>query len=247
MLVSDLVRAPLVALVPVLHWTGHLTFSLLVLIVFVLGIFMTPYIASQRSIIPEVLGDDEKAVAKASGMFGGAQHLPIVIGPSIAGALIGWIGTAPLLVVDGATFLFAFLVVLTLVRGGKPVADDEDSRGLMAGVRYIWRDPLLRQLQPDHDRARRRRQRDHGRRAAARVHALRPQPAHRRLDLHGVRDRCDHGLGARDEAARPVLAAEARGLRDRGGDAAALDRRRTGFLARGRRPPSCCAGSSCRS
>ena len=144
MLVSDLVRAPLVALVPLLHWTGHLTFSLLVLIVFVLGIFMTPYIASQRSIIPEVLGDDEKAVSKASGMFGGAQHLPIVIGPSIAGALIAWIGTAPLLVVDGATFLFAFVVVLTLVRGGKAVAGDEDSRGLMAGVRYIWRDPLLR-------------------------------------------------------------------------------------------------------
>src|SRR4051794_36180882 len=144
MLISDLIRAPLVALVPVLHWTGHLTFSLLVLIVFLLGIFMTPYIASQRSIIPEVLGDDERAVAKASGMFGGAQHLPIVIGPSIAGALIGWIGTAPLLVIDAATFLFAFVVVLSLVRGGKPVAADEDSRGLMAGVRYVWRDPLLR-------------------------------------------------------------------------------------------------------
>jgi MFS family permease len=143
MLVSDLVRAPLVALVPVLHWTGHLTFPLLLAIVFVLGIFMAPYAASQRSILPEVLGDDEKTIAKASGLFGGAQHLPIVIGPSIAGVLIGLIGTAPLLVVDGATFLFAFLVVLSLVRGGKPVVHDDDSRGIFAGVRYLARDKLL--------------------------------------------------------------------------------------------------------
>jgi predicted MFS family arabinose efflux permease len=143
MLVADLVRAPLVALVPILHWTGHLTFPLLLAIVFVLGIFMAPYAASQRSILPEVLGDDEKTIAKASGLFGGAQHLPIVIGPSIAGVLIGVIGTAPLLVVDGATFLFAFIVVLSLVRGGKPVVHDDDSRGIFAGVRYLARDKLL--------------------------------------------------------------------------------------------------------
>jgi len=143
MLVSDLVRAPLVALVPVLHWTGHLTLPLLIAIVFLLGVFTAPYAASQRSIIPEVLGDDEKAVAKASGLFGGAAHIPIVIGPSIAGALIAWLGTAPLLVVDGATFLFAFVAVLALVRAGRPVTADAESRGVLAGVRYLARDRLL--------------------------------------------------------------------------------------------------------
>jgi MFS family permease len=143
MLASDLVRAPLIALVPVLHWTGNLTFPLLLLIVFVLGIFMAPYLAAQRSILPEVLGDDEKAVAKASGLFGAAQHLPIVIGPPIAGVLIGIFGTSPLLVVDGATFLFAFVLVLALVRGGRPVPPDEESRGVLAGVRFLARDRLL--------------------------------------------------------------------------------------------------------
>ncbi|HVU76068.1 MAG TPA: MFS transporter [Gaiellaceae bacterium] len=143
MLVSDLVRAPLVALVPVLHWTGHLTFGLLLAVVFLLGVFMAPYAAAQRSIIPEVLGDDETEVAKASGLFGAANHLPLVIGPSIAGVLIAWIGTAPLLVVDGCTFLIAFLTVLTLVRAGKPVPADDESRGILAGVRYLARDPLL--------------------------------------------------------------------------------------------------------
>ncbi len=143
MLVGDLVRAPLVALVPVLHWTGHLTFPALLAIVFLLGLVTAPYAAAQRTIIPEVLGDDEKAVGKASGVFGAANHLPIVIGPAIAGALIAWIGTAPLLLVDAATFLFAFVTVLAFVRGGARLQLDDESRGVLAGVRYLARDKLL--------------------------------------------------------------------------------------------------------
>jgi predicted MFS family arabinose efflux permease len=143
MLVSDLVRAPLVALVPILHWTGHLSFAALLAIVFLLGIFNTPYLSSQRSILPEIFGDDETVIAKASSLFGAAQQLPIVIGPAVAGALIAWIGTSPLLVVDGATFLFAFVTVLTFVRGGKRVPGDDESRGVLAGVRYLARDRLL--------------------------------------------------------------------------------------------------------
>jgi MFS family permease len=143
MLVSDLVRAPLIALVPILHWSGHLSFGVLLVIVFLLGLFNAPYLSSQRSILPELFGDDENAVAKASGLFGAAQHLPIVIGPSIAGVLIGFFGTTPLLLVDAGTFLFAFLVVLALVRGGKRVELDDESRGVLAGVRYLARDRLL--------------------------------------------------------------------------------------------------------
>ena len=70
---------------------------------------MAPYAASQRSILPEVLGDHEKTIAKASGLFGAAQHLPIVIGPAIAGVWIGLIGTAHASSsLDAATFLVAF-------------------------------------------------------------------------------------------------------------------------------------------
>ncbi len=143
MLVSDLVRAPLIALVPLLHWTGHLSFGALLAIVFLVGVFTAPYISSQRTILPEVLGDDETLVAKASGLFGAANQLPIVIGPAIAGALIAWLGTPPLLVVDAVTFLVAFVLVLVVVRAGRPVPPDDDSRGLLAGVRYLAQDPLL--------------------------------------------------------------------------------------------------------
>lgn len=143
MLISDAVRAPLIALVPVLHWAGHLSFGLLLVIVFGIGVFITPYFSSQRMIIPELFGDDETLVSKAQGLFGGAQHIPLVVGPAIAGVLIGLWGTPPLLIVDAATFLFAFVTVLAFVRGGARVHADDESRGLLAGVRYLARDPLL--------------------------------------------------------------------------------------------------------
>jgi MFS family permease len=143
MLVSDAARAPLTAAVPLLFWTGHLSFAVLLALVFASGIFLAPYITAQRSIIPELFGDDETLVAKASGVFGAATQLPIVIGPALTGVLIPWLGSAPMLIVDGATFLFAFVVVLFFVTGGRPVPGDEDSRGVLAGVRYLARDPLL--------------------------------------------------------------------------------------------------------
>jgi MFS family permease len=143
MLVSDALRMPLIVLVPVLHWTGHLSFGGLVAIVFLIGVFTAPYISSQRVIVPELFGDDEKAVAKASGLFSGANQLPIVIGPAIAGVLIALFGAPALLVVDGATFLFAFVVVLTLVKAGRRLPVDEEHRSILAGVHYLMKDRLL--------------------------------------------------------------------------------------------------------
>lgn len=143
LLLSDLLRAPLIALVPLLHWTGHLSFGLLLAIVFLVGTFTAPYFASQRVIIPELFGDDETTVGKASGLFGGATQLTLVIGPAFAGALVASIGAAGVLVVDGATYLFAFACVFLLVRGGQRQPADEDARGVFAGIRYLARDRLL--------------------------------------------------------------------------------------------------------
>lgn len=143
MLVSDAVRAPLIVLIPVLYRSGHLSFPLLLGIVFLIGVFTAPYVASQRTIVPELFGDDEKLVSKASALFGAAAHLPIVLGPALSGVLVVWLGATDVLVVDGATYLFAFVCVLLFVRGGRRLPDDADARGVLAGIRYLARDRLL--------------------------------------------------------------------------------------------------------
>jgi MFS family permease len=143
MLVADAIRAPLIALVPLLHWTGHLSYALLLVIVFAMGVFTAPYLPSQRTIVPELFDDDERTVSKASGLFGGATQLPTLFGPVLAGVLVASFGPSSVLLADGVTYLFAFACVLLFVRGGRPVPPDEASRGVLAGIRYLARDRLL--------------------------------------------------------------------------------------------------------
>ncbi len=143
MMLCDLFRAPLIALVPVLEWTGHLTYGLLLVIVFLVGACTAPYVTSQRSIVPEVFGEDELAVTKANALFGGANQIPLVIGPALAGVLVAWLNAPAVLVIDGVTYLFAFICVFGFVRGGARIPQDEQSRGLLAGVRFMAKDRVL--------------------------------------------------------------------------------------------------------
>ena len=64
--ISDAARGPLIALVPILHWSGDLSFPLLLAITFATGCFLAPYYASARLILPEVIGEHEQLVAQGS-------------------------------------------------------------------------------------------------------------------------------------------------------------------------------------
>jgi predicted MFS family arabinose efflux permease len=141
--IADAARAPLMAAIPVLHWTGHLTFPLLLTFTFLLGCFMAPYYASSRLILPEVVGEDEQLVAQGSAFVQTATQLTQLGGPILAGVLIAWLSVPYVLVIDAVTYAFSFFVILVFVRAGKKVAPDESSRGVFAGLRYVLRDRLL--------------------------------------------------------------------------------------------------------
>ena len=140
---ADAARAPLMTAIPILHWTGHLTFPLLLACTFALGCFMAPYYASSRLILPEVLGNDEQLVAQGSAFVQAATQLTQLGGPIVAGLLIAWISAPAVLLIDAVTYAFSFVVILTFVRAGRRVAPDESSAGLFAGLRYVVRDKLL--------------------------------------------------------------------------------------------------------
>ena len=56
------------------------------------------------------------------------------------------IGAASVLYLDAATFLFSFLVIAAFVPRRAPVAESEESRGVLAGIRFVLRDSLLRTI-----------------------------------------------------------------------------------------------------
>ena len=144
MLLADGLRAPLMLLVPVLHWAGHLSFGALLALAFALGALTGPYMAARAIMVPELLGEDERVVGQANALFQGAIRITMLLGPPLAGVLIATIGATPVLVVDAATYVVSFLLVLVWVPKTAPAAPTEDSRGLLTGVKTLFREPLLR-------------------------------------------------------------------------------------------------------
>lgn len=145
MLASDLVRAPILGSVPLLHATGHLTFPLLLGIVALLGAFAPPYFASQRTILPELVGEDERRMSQANSAIEGGTAFAALIGPALAGVLIPFVGAANVLYVDAATYLVAFVLVLAFVPRRKPIGA-KAAEGVLAGLRFLARDRFLAPL-----------------------------------------------------------------------------------------------------
>lgn len=144
MLVADLVSAPLVALVPVLHGAGLLSFHLLLIVVFLLGFVSTPYFSSTRVLLPELLGEGERTISQANSLLEGATQLTGLVGPALAGVLIAGLGAVNVLWLDATSFLASFVLLGLFVAPRRARAAREEQGGVLAGVRFILRDRLLR-------------------------------------------------------------------------------------------------------
>ena len=144
MLVADAARAPLVALIPLLHALDALTFPLILVIAASISAFMIPSFAAKTSLVPELVGEDERALSEANALLQGAQRITLFLGPALAGVLIAVMGAANVLILDAVSFVVAFALVALFIPTVGRIEVDEESRGLAAGFRFLARDRLLR-------------------------------------------------------------------------------------------------------
>ncbi|MFD8798536.1 MFS transporter [Streptomyces atroolivaceus] len=145
MVVSDLARAPVVALIPLLQTIGALNLAVLVAIVAALGALAVPYHAAQRVLAMELLSPHARSLARANSALTGVQHGSAFAGPALAGALIPLVGTTSVVWLDAATFAFSGLLLLRRVPagGGGAGGSAAGPRGLWAGVRHLCGDWFL--------------------------------------------------------------------------------------------------------
>jgi MFS family permease len=144
MMLCDGVRGLVVLSIPVLHWSGGLTFELIIAAAFVAGAFSGPAFSAQRIIVPELLGEDEAVVSRANALFQGANRLTMLLGPVSAGILISALSAPAVLVVDAATYAVSFLLVGLFVARRRRAQAAEPPADTRAGVRFVARDRLLR-------------------------------------------------------------------------------------------------------
>ena len=193
MLVADACRAPLIAAVPLLYAAGLLSFPLLLVLVFAVGAFGTPSFVSKAAILPEIVGEDEGVLGEANALLQAAMRIALVLGPVLAGVLIGVVGATNVLYIDAATFLVAFVLIACFVKVGGAAPETEESRGLGAGVRFSAQGPAPPPV-VDCDRGRRRRVAGVFRRyAVPRHHTVRGAARDSRLDPRRMGPWCRRG------------------------------------------------------
>ena len=144
MMLCDAVRGAVILSVPVLHWTGALTFGLLLGAAFLSGAFSGAAFTAQKVILPELLGEDEAVMSRANALFQGAIRSTMLLGPVCAGILITALEAPLVLVVDAATYCISFALVGLFVERRRSQAAAEESGSAREGVRFLVRDRLLR-------------------------------------------------------------------------------------------------------
>jgi MFS family permease len=144
LLLCDVARAPLMAAIPTLHLMDALSFPVLLAIVFLYGAFSMPSFTAQEAIVPALVGNDQTILGQAAALFQGASRLTILLGPPIAGVLIGVFGATGVLYIDAATYVVSVVLVLLWVPAVAVTHESEETRGLRGALRFIRREPLLR-------------------------------------------------------------------------------------------------------
>lgn len=123
--------------------TGLVTVWLIGLMAFLLGMVMAIDAPARQAFVAELVNKTQlsSAIALNSGIFNAAR----VIGPGIAGLLIGMIGIGGAFIVNGLSFI-GVLIALKALRLKDPLFDQKPIGTLKAiseGIAYAYRHPVI--------------------------------------------------------------------------------------------------------
>jgi len=144
---SDFGRAILTALIPVSFWLGLPTMAVILLVTAPINVLRVFWLAAWTAAVPSLVGRD--LVGRASGISEAFFGFAFIVGPALAGILVGLIGPAPTLAIDAASFMLsvgAFILVRRPLQVDAPSGDVRLVADVLEGVRYVWRHPTLRAI-----------------------------------------------------------------------------------------------------
>ena len=98
---------------------------------------------TQQSLVPTLV--PRAALTNAIGLMSAGQNMTRVVGPSIAGVVIGAMGVGPTFLVQAAAILVSFVLVYAVVLPAHPTGTAA-KRGAFEGIRLIAMRPDLRGL-----------------------------------------------------------------------------------------------------
>jgi MFS family permease len=145
---SDLIRAGLLASVPIAALIGWLSVPQLIIVSLFLGLARVLFDVGYRSYLPSVIGKERVLAGNATVEF--IRSSGQVAGPGLGGVLVAVIGAAAVIGLQ-AVALVASAVSLLAIRSRETVApagvDRPSLRAQIAeGLSYVWSDRILRTI-----------------------------------------------------------------------------------------------------
>ena len=150
MVVTDLTRAVLLALIPLAWVLDLLTFPLLLIVVIMFGTVSLVNDAASMSFVPRLV--PRAQLQRAHARLDGAAAVAQTAGPAVAGALIRVVGAPLSVLVDAVTYLFSAAMTATLRSVREPPGHSTRVRvrvlatEIREGARWVYGGSGLRRL-----------------------------------------------------------------------------------------------------
>lgn len=143
---SDLLSAAGISLVPLLHATVGLAFWQLCVLVALVGLVRAPGATARAVLLPPLIEQARLPVERATSAYDGVSRGAQMVGAPLAGALIALLGPANVLLVDAVTFVLSAVLLGAAVRTS-PLPSPPEGEGylhrLSEGIRALRADPLI--------------------------------------------------------------------------------------------------------
>jgi MFS family permease len=144
MLRADLIRAVLLAAIPVLWFTHVLAFWQLLIVATAVGVCSVFFDVSYQSFIPKLVRSDQ--IGDANSKLETSAQVARIAGPAAAGGLLALLAAPLLLGVTAVTYLLSFFA-LTSITDTEVAKAVDDRRPLVVeikeGLGWVFRQPLL--------------------------------------------------------------------------------------------------------
>ena len=144
MIIADVVRAFVIALIPLAFLAGFLSMELLFAVAFVVGTVAVAFDLAWATLFASVARRDQYVEANA--LLNGSRSVATVGGPAIGGVLIQVLSAPTALIADALSFIGSALFLRRIRAPDSPVEHEPGTirEQLAAGLSFILRDPIMR-------------------------------------------------------------------------------------------------------
>lgn len=143
---ADAIRGLAVLTVPLAGFAGMLTFTHLLLVALLTGVCSVFFQIAYQSYAPLLVADSDD-LHSANTRLNFSESMALLLGPGVAGLLVGLSGAVRAMLADAASFLISTVTLLFIRHHDAPVPviDRKPVRQEVAdGIRFVARQPLLR-------------------------------------------------------------------------------------------------------